>query len=226
MNLCLQRVDNGNKKGNKPGHYYSKTLPFKKVHSLFLLSSLSLLILFYQGQCTWSRLSNPYSGTSRARCTIGGLGNLTPIISTALRSPSAPHAFPLFFCQGQCTWSWLSNPYSGASKARCTIGGPGNLTPIISTALRSPSAPHAFSLFFCQGQCTWSRLSNPYSGASKARCTIGGPGNLTSIISTALLSPSAPHAFSLSSCQGQCTWSRLSNPYSGASKARCIIVAL
>ena len=32
----------------------------------------------------WSRLSNPYSGTSRARCTIGGPGNLTPIISTAL----------------------------------------------------------------------------------------------------------------------------------------------
>ena len=33
----------------------------------------------------WSRLSNPYSGISRARCTIGDLGNLTPIISTALR---------------------------------------------------------------------------------------------------------------------------------------------
>ena len=189
MNLCLQRVDNANKNENKPGHYYSKTLPFKKVHSLFLLSSLSLLILFYQGQCTWSRLSNPYSGTSRARCTIGGPGNLTPMVSTALRSLSAPHAFSLFFCQGQCTWSRLSNPYSGTSRARCTIGGPGNLTPIISTALRSPSSPPIFFFFFYQCQCTWSRLSNLYSGTSKARCTIGGPGNLTPIISTALRSP-------------------------------------
>ena len=190
---------------------------------LATLAPHSPLFLLCEGHCTCSRLSNPYNVASRACCIIGVHGNLTPIISTALLATLAPHS-PLFLlCKDYCTCSRLSNPYNVASKACCIIGVHGNLTLIISTALLATLAPHSPLFLLCKGHCTCSRLSNPYNVASGACCIIGVHGNLTPIISTALLATLAPHSLLVLLCKGQCTCSRLSNPYNVASRACCII---
>ena len=119
--------------------------------------------------------------------------------------------------------SRLSCPYNVASRARCIMGVHGYLTPIISTALLATLAPHSPLFLLCKGHCTYSRLSNPYQAASRARCIIGVHGYLTPIISKALLPTLAPHSPLFLFCKGHCTCSRLSNPYNVASRARCII---
>ena len=165
--------------------------------STALLATLALhspLFLLCIGHYTCSRLSNPYNVASIACCIIGVHGNLTPIISTALHATLAPHS-PLFLlCKGRCTCSRLSNPYNVASIACCIIGVHGNLTPIISTALRATLAPHSLLFLLCKGHCTCLRLSNPYNVASIACCIIGVHGNQTPIISTAVRASSALHS--------------------------------
>ena len=190
---------------------------------LATLAPHSPLFLLCKGHCTCLRLSNPYNVSSRAACIIGVHGNLTPIISTALLATLAPHS-PLFLlCKGHCTCSRLSNPYNVCSRSGDIIGVHGNLTPIISTALLATLVPHSPLFLLCKGHCTCSRLSKPYNVASRAACIIGVHGNLTPIISTALLATLAPHSPLFLLCKGHCTCSRLSNPYNVASIACCII---
>ena len=162
---------------------------------LATLAPHSPLFLLCKGYCTCSRLSNPYNIANEAACIIIGVhGNLTPIISTALLATLALHS-PLFLlCIGHYTCSRLSNPYNVASIACCIIGVHGNLTPIISTALRATLAPHSLLFLLCKGHCTCLRLSNPYNVASIACCIIGVHGNLTPIISTAVRASSALHS--------------------------------
>ena len=110
---------------------------------LATLAPHSPLFLLCKGYCMCSRLSNPHNIANKAACIIGVHGNLTLIILTALRATLAPHS-PLFLlCIGHCTCSRLSNPYNVASLACCIIGVHGNLTPIISTAVRASSALHS-----------------------------------------------------------------------------------
>ena len=125
---------------------------------------------------------------------MGVHGNLTPIISTALLATLALHS-PLFLlCKGYCTCSRYSNPYNINSIAACIMGVHDNLTPIISTALLATLALHSPLLLFCTGYCTCSRYSNPYDITSRAACIMGVHGNLTPIISTALLATLVLHS--------------------------------